>query len=62
MVVTKPRAPVGSLQDGLECAGKVHKHVAHQEEPIHVCVCVSVCVCVCARVCNRDGFRSHLHM
>ena len=33
MVVAEPGAPVGGLQDGLERAGKVDKHVAHEEKP-----------------------------
>ena len=34
VVVTEPRAPVGSLQQRLQRARKVHTHVAHQEEPV----------------------------
>ena len=33
VVVSEPRPPVGGLQDGLERARKVDKHVAHQEKP-----------------------------
>ena len=34
VVVPEPWPPVGGLQEGLEGAGKVDKHVAHQEKPV----------------------------
>ena len=33
MIESKSRSPVRSFQDGLKSTGKVHKHVADQEEP-----------------------------
>lgn len=33
VVVLKTWPPVGCAQQGLHCAGQVHKHVAHEEKP-----------------------------
>ena len=32
MVVFEPRSPVRCPEEGLQGAGQVHEHVAHQEE------------------------------
>lgn len=33
MVELKARPPVWCPQQSLQCTGKIHKHIAHQEEP-----------------------------
>ena len=62
VVVAEPWAPVGGLQERLEGARKVDKHVTHEEKPVwrgergeNVCGCERererMCVCVCVCVC-----------